>query len=251
VVGAGVFVRKAHPTPLEPTTPPSGLRKIVIVRAPQRATEADPEHQEEGKDEVGGKKGEGEENEGQLEVMLEQRPLQVTSLAVQAARMLSHELMILFFALLAISIAEKDKFVADSANLGVWATMFEISSAYGTVGLSLGYTNSWLSNSSYYSPFSQLVIICVMVAGRMRKLPLSIDPAVRVRNVVQLELESQEHELAERARFDQVAAAARAGAARRSSVLGLGSKGTLTRADRLAAAAAAAAISEAAQKSEA
>lgn len=55
--------------------------------------------------------------------------------------------------------------------------MFEVSSSYGTVGLSLG-APSGTSLSGGLRTLSKLVLCAVMVRGRHRGLPLAIDRAV-------------------------------------------------------------------------
>lgn len=55
--------------------------------------------------------------------------------------------------------------------------LFELASAYGTVGLTLGYPNYVPSFSGKFRPFSKLVVMAVMMAGRHRGFPDSIDQA--------------------------------------------------------------------------
>ena len=54
-------------------------------------------------------------------------------------------------------------------------TIFEIISGYGTVGLSVSYSNA--SFSGQWSVLSKLVIIFVMLMGRHREMPDTIDAA--------------------------------------------------------------------------
>jgi len=56
---------------------------------------------------------------------------------------------------------------------------FEMTSAYGTVGYSLGFQNQSASFSSVWCSASQYLLVGVMVMGRVRGLPDSIDPSVR------------------------------------------------------------------------
>ncbi|KAF7585618.1 low affinity potassium transporter [Aspergillus hancockii] len=56
--------------------------------------------------------------------------------------------------------------------------LFEIVSAYGTVGLSLGYPRSETSLSAQFNPVSKLIIIAMQVRGRHRGLPHSLDHAI-------------------------------------------------------------------------
>jgi len=56
--------------------------------------------------------------------------------------------------------------------------LFELVSAYGTVGLSLGYRDAAASFSGALSRPSQLLLVSVMLLGRLRGLPDAIDPTV-------------------------------------------------------------------------
>lgn len=58
------------------------------------------------------------------------------------------------------------------------ACLFEVVSAYGTVGLSLGYPNINASLSAEFSVISKLVIIAMMIRGRHRGLPYALDRAI-------------------------------------------------------------------------
>jgi Trk-type K+ transport system membrane component len=102
------------------------------------------------------------------------------TLLVQTRNIISRDLPMLFVALVLITIAESSKIglTDTTGRLGVWPIFFEVVSAFGTVGLSLGYPGTPLSLSAVLTPFSKLVLIAVMLAGRHRGLPSSIDPAV-------------------------------------------------------------------------
>lgn len=56
--------------------------------------------------------------------------------------------------------------------------VFEIVSAYGAIGLSIGLPNANYSTSGAFSPVSKLVLIMVMIRARHRGLPAAIDRAV-------------------------------------------------------------------------
>ena len=62
-------------------------------------------------------------------------------------------------------------------------TLFECASAFGTVGLSLGFGSSNASLSGAYSIPSKLVIMVLMVFGCHRSLPESVDSAVQMKQV--------------------------------------------------------------------
>lgn len=62
----------------------------------------------------------------------------------------------------------------------VWGVIFEVASAVGTVGLSLGYPGTVTSLSAQFSTFSKLVVIAVMLLGRHRGVPADLDASVRL-----------------------------------------------------------------------
>ncbi|KAL2821817.1 cation transport protein-domain-containing protein [Aspergillus cavernicola] len=60
----------------------------------------------------------------------------------------------------------------------IWSVLFEVVSAYGTVGLSLGYPGVNASFVSQFRVISTLVIIAMQIRGRHRGLPYSLDRAI-------------------------------------------------------------------------
>lgn len=60
----------------------------------------------------------------------------------------------------------------------LFAVLFEIVSAYGTVGLSLGYPGIDPSFSTEFATLSKLIIIAMMIRGRHRGLPYALDRAI-------------------------------------------------------------------------
>ncbi|KAL5425249.1 hypothetical protein PMIN04_002745 [Paraphaeosphaeria minitans] len=60
----------------------------------------------------------------------------------------------------------------------LFAILFEIVSAYGTVGLSLGYPGTNASFSGQFKPLSKLIIIAMQIRGRHRGLPYALDRAI-------------------------------------------------------------------------
>jgi len=94
-------------------------------------------------------------------------------------RQLSFDLWYIFLGLFIIAIAEGSR-LADASQyaFSLFAVLFEIVSAYGTVGLSLGYPNVDTSFSAQFSVISKLVIIAMQIRGRHRGLPYELDRAV-------------------------------------------------------------------------
>lgn len=93
-------------------------------------------------------------------------------------KQLSFDLWFLFLAIFIICIAEGDRIMKGDIRFGVFQIMFEVTSAYGTVGLSLGYPNSNASFCGQFTKLSKLVIIATLIRGRHRGLPNSIDRAI-------------------------------------------------------------------------
>lgn len=100
-------------------------------------------------------------------------------IGVHLRKQLSFDLWFLFLGLFIICICENDK-IKDEAmpSFNIFAILFEIVSAYGTVGLSLGYPNTDQSFSAQFTVLSKLVIISMLIRGRCRGLPYSLDRAI-------------------------------------------------------------------------
>ncbi|KAF9891468.1 low affinity potassium transporter [Aspergillus nanangensis] len=66
----------------------------------------------------------------------------------------------------------------DEYAFQIWSVLFEVISAYGTVGMSLGYPGVNASFVSQFQVLSKLVIIAMQVRGRHRGLPYALDRAI-------------------------------------------------------------------------
>lgn len=64
------------------------------------------------------------------------------------------------------------------SSFTLYSVLFEIISAYGTVGLSLGYPGMNTSFSGQFKPLSKLIIVAMQIRGRHRGLPYKLDRAV-------------------------------------------------------------------------
>jgi len=113
------------------------------------------------------------------------------TLKLQAKRYLTQDVTYLIVAIFLICCFEKENFGESSSHAahkedGVYGSftffkvLFEVLSAYGTCGLSLGFNGQSFSFSGVWSPPSQYLLVVVMILGRLRGLPDSIDPSVRV-----------------------------------------------------------------------
>jgi potassium uptake Trk family protein len=96
---------------------------------------------------------------------------------------LSFDLWYIFLGIFCISIAEADKIVDDAdPAFAIFPIFFEVVSAYGNVGLSLGHPTNLTSLCGHFTPFSKLVICAMMIRGRHRGLPYQLDRAIMLPN---------------------------------------------------------------------
>ncbi|CAN8100852.1 unnamed protein product [Discula destructiva] len=92
----------------------------------------------------------------------------------------AHDIWFLVLAVLVISIIETRHFLADPLTYSVFNVIFEVVSAYGTVGISTGLPNAAYSFSGGWYVGSKLMLCLVMLRGRHRGLPVALDRAVRL-----------------------------------------------------------------------
>lgn len=102
-----------------------------------------------------------------------------TGLAVHIQRQLGFDLWYVMLGLFLVAIAEGDRLqkAADPA-FSLFPVLFEIVSAYGTVGLSLGYPGTETSLCAQFNWVSKLVIVAMQLRGRHRGLPHALDHAI-------------------------------------------------------------------------
>jgi Cation transport protein len=75
-------------------------------------------------------------------------------------------------------IIERDKLMAEQLGFSAFNILFEVPSAYGTVGLSLGVPDDSYSLSGAFQTGSKLVTMAVMIRRTHRELPLAIDRSI-------------------------------------------------------------------------
>jgi len=94
-------------------------------------------------------------------------------------RQLSFDLWFVFLGLFLICVIEGGRIEdPNEPAFSIFSVMFEIVSAYGTVGLSLGYPGINASFSAEFRVLSKLIIIVMMLRGRHRGLPYALDRAI-------------------------------------------------------------------------
>lgn len=116
-------------------------------------------------------------------------------------RQLSFDLWYVFLGLFIIAIVEGDRIQnTNEYAFTVFSVLFEVVSAYGTVGLSLGYPNYDPSFSGQFRVLSKLVIIAMQIRGRHRGLPYALDKAVLLPSESLQQKEAEEANMREAAR---------------------------------------------------
>lgn len=109
----------------------------------------------------------------------DQRKVWGKFLSTHARRQLAFDAWWLALAVWIVCIAERGKFRDHKLDgyMTIFNIIYEVTSAYGTVGLSTG-SPAGTSLSSTFSVISKLVVIAVMIRGRHRGLPVAIDRAI-------------------------------------------------------------------------
>lgn len=96
----------------------------------------------------------------------------------QLRSQLSHDIWWICLAILVITIAESSNYERDPVAFSTFNIIFEVVSAYGCVGISVGLPDQNYSFSGGWHTISKLVLVAVMLRGRHRGLPVAIDKAV-------------------------------------------------------------------------
>ncbi|RGP71704.1 low-affinity potassium transport [Fusarium longipes] len=92
---------------------------------------------------------------------------------------LGFDLWYIFLGTFCICIAEAERIAdVEEPAFSVFSVLFEVTSAYGNVGLSLGYPTVSTSLCGLFGTFGKVVICFMMVRGRHRGLPYALDRAV-------------------------------------------------------------------------
>ncbi|KAF7428771.1 low affinity potassium transporter [Pleurotus ostreatus] len=128
-----------------------------------------------------------DEGQGEEESLLEGSTMEVSRVSVWGRYLARHARMQLAFDMWWLVTAVFLVCIIERANLdavenfgwfNIFNILFELVSAYGTVGLSLGIPTENYSFSGAFHPLSKLIVCAVMIRGRHRGLPVAIDRAV-------------------------------------------------------------------------
>ncbi|POS71411.1 hypothetical protein DHEL01_v210196 [Diaporthe helianthi] len=104
----------------------------------------------------------------------------ISFITQQVHGQLAHDIWWLVLAVLVIATIETAHFLGDPVTFSVFNIIFEVVSAYGTVGISVGIPTDAYSFSGAWFTGSKLVLCLVMLRGRHRGLPVALDHAVRL-----------------------------------------------------------------------
>ncbi|KAF7550203.1 hypothetical protein G7046_g8090 [Stylonectria norvegica] len=107
-------------------------------------------------------------------------------------RQLSFDLWYVFVGFFLLAISEGPKLQAGDFNL--FDVLFEVISAYGTVGLSMGVPNVNASLCSQFSVVGKLIIVAMQIRGRHRGLPYGLDRAVLLPSEARFKKEAEENQ---------------------------------------------------------
>jgi len=110
-----------------------------------------------------------------------------TGVLFQAKHLVVRDAAYVIAALFIICIAEKNKLQTEP-DFTIWRILFECVSAYGTVGISLGWAGSSVSFSGQFGTVSKVAMCGLMLMGRHRGLPESVDRALQLDEEQDLQL---------------------------------------------------------------
>ncbi|EKV18900.1 Potassium transporter, putative [Penicillium digitatum PHI26] len=96
----------------------------------------------------------------------------------QIRSQLSHDLWWIALAIFFIAIRESDHYESQPVSFSTFNIIFEVVSAYGCVGVSLGFPGKNYSFCGAWHTVSKLILAAVALRGRHRGLPVAIDKAI-------------------------------------------------------------------------
>ncbi|KAF2424897.1 TrkH-domain-containing protein [Tothia fuscella] len=101
-------------------------------------------------------------------------------LGLHLKRQLAYDIWFQMFAWFLICIVERHKLVINQDGFSMFSILFEVTSAYGTVGLSTGVSYDNYSLSGAFQTLSKVIMLAVILRGRHKGLPLAIDRSILI-----------------------------------------------------------------------
>ncbi|KAH7377368.1 cation transport protein-domain-containing protein [Pyrenochaeta sp. MPI-SDFR-AT-0127] len=109
---------------------------------------------------------------------LEEHDSSAAGIASHLQKQLAYDIWFQFLSFFLICVIERGHILRKDPGFDVFSILFEVTSAYGTVGLSTGIPGKDYSLSGSFASLSKVVMLFVMVRGRHRGLPLAIDRSI-------------------------------------------------------------------------
>ncbi|KAF2441182.1 potassium transport protein-like protein 1 [Karstenula rhodostoma CBS 690.94] len=99
-------------------------------------------------------------------------------IASHLQKQLAYDIWFQFLAFFLVCVIERAHLRAADPGFDMFSLLFEVTSAYGTVGLSTGVPGEDISLSGRFASLSKVVMLFVMIRARHRGLPLAIDRSI-------------------------------------------------------------------------
>jgi Trk-type K+ transport system membrane component len=109
---------------------------------------------------------------------LEESDNSAAGVASHLQKQLAYDIWFQFLAFFLVCIIERGHILHADPGFNIFSILFEVTSAYGTVGLSLGVPGKDYSLCGDFASLSKVVLLFAMVRGRHRGLPLAIDRSI-------------------------------------------------------------------------
>jgi Trk-type K+ transport system membrane component len=109
---------------------------------------------------------------------LDEQDNSAAGIASHLQKQLAYDIWFQFLVFFLICIIERGHILKAAPGFSVFSVLFEVTSAYGTVGLSLGVPDKNYSLSGDFASLSKVVLMAAMLRGRHRGLPLAIDRSI-------------------------------------------------------------------------
>jgi Trk-type K+ transport system membrane component len=109
---------------------------------------------------------------------LDEQDSSAAGIASHLQKQLAYDIWFQFLIFFLICIIERGHILKAAPGFSVFSVLFEVTSAYGTVGLSLGVPDKNYSLCGDFASLSKVVLMAAMLRGRHRGLPLAIDRSI-------------------------------------------------------------------------
>lgn len=115
----------------------------------------------------------------------------------QVQRQLGHDMWFIIVCMIIIVWIETDSYERDPLTYSTFSIIFEVVSAYGCVGLSIGLPDQAYSFCGAWHASGKLILCALMLRGRYRGLPVAIDKAIQLPGEKEGFIEEHDHEIRE------------------------------------------------------